>query len=295
MAAYIGNIIYATALLGIMGALFGALLAVAAKIFYVEEDPRIAEVRAALAGANCGACGYAGCDGYAAAVVNEGAPPNKCAPGGEKSSNAICSIMCLDATAAEKEVAYVACSGNAEVAKFLFTYDGPRDCRAAMSFGNKGPKLCRFACIGLGNCEAVCQFDAMHIVNGVAKVDREKCVACMMCAEACPKQIIKKVPYKQKLLVGCRSTDKGGVVIKQCGVGCIGCKKCENACAKDAIHVVDNLAVIDYDKCIGCGLCASVCPRGILIPQTRIPLLEKKKKEAEAKKQAEQEAEKAEE
>lgn len=290
MKEYFINIVYAVVLLGVMGAVFGALLAIAAKIFHVQEDPRIAEVRGALAGANCGACGYAGCDGYAAAVVKDGAPPNKCAPGGEKTANKICSIMCLDAGAAEKEVAYVLCSGSSEVTKLLFNYNGPQDCRAAMSFGNKGPKLCRFACIGLGNCERACQFDAMHIVNSVAVVDREKCVACMMCAEACPKQIIKKVPYKQKVLVGCRSDEKGGVVIKQCGVGCIGCKKCENACPKDAIHVENNLAVIDYEKCIGCGLCASVCPREIIIPQTRIPLLEKKKKEAEAKKLAEQAA-----
>lgn len=290
MEAYLGNIIHATALLGIMGAVFGALLAVAAKIFHVEEDPRISEVRSALAGANCGACGYAGCDGYAAAVVKEGAPPNKCAPGGEKTSNKICSIMCLDAVAGEKEVAFVACSGNSEVTKLLYNYNGPRDCRAAMSFGNKGNKLCRFACIGLGNCEKVCQFDAMHVVNGVAAVDRDKCVACRMCAEVCPKQIIKMVPYKQKVLVGCRSNDKGGVVVKQCDVGCIGCKKCEKTCPKQAIIVEDNLAVIDYEKCVGCGLCASVCPREIIRPQTRIPLLEKKKKEAEAKKQAEQEA-----
>ena len=136
-----------------------------------------------------------------------------------------------------------------------------------MRFGNKGPKLCQFTCIGLGNCVNACMFGAMNIVNGVAEVDREKCVACMACAEACPKGIIKKVPYEQKVLVGCRSTDKGAAKRKVCDASCIACMKCQRECPHEAIVVENNIAVIDYDKCTGCGTCAKVCPRSIIHPQ----------------------------
>ncbi len=136
-----------------------------------------------------------------------------------------------------------------------------------MRFGNKGPKACQFSCIGLGTCVNACQFDAMHIVNGVAQVDREKCTSCMACASACPKGIIQKVPYEQRVLVGCRSNDKGAQTRKLCDAGCIGCMKCQRECPHEAIKVVNNLAVIDYDKCTGCGHCAEVCPRQIIHPQ----------------------------
>ena len=130
--------------------------------------------------------------------------------------------------------------------------------------GGKSNKECRFACIGLGNCARACKFGAMHIVNGVAKVDRDKCVGCMACADACPKKIIEKVPYKQAVLVGCRNQDKGAVTRKICDVGCIGCMKCQRECPADAIKVVDNLAVVDTFKCVQCGHCADICPRHII-------------------------------
>ena len=151
------NIVYAMLVLGVMGAVFGGLLAFAAKIFYVEQDPRIGEVREALAGANCGGCGYAGCDAYAAAVVAGEAPPNKCSPGGAATAEKVAAIMGLDAAPEVKYVAFVPCSGNADAAKLFFDYDGPKDCVAAMRFGNKGPKECQFSCIGLGNCVRACK------------------------------------------------------------------------------------------------------------------------------------------
>jgi len=133
-----------------------------------------------------------------------------------------------------------------------------------MLFGGKSNKECRFACIGLGNCARACKFGAMHIVNGVAKVDRDKCVGCMACADACPKKIIEKVPYKQAVLVGCRNQDKGAVTRKICDVGCIGCMKCQRECPAEAIKIENFVSTIDYDKCVGCGHCADICPRGII-------------------------------
>ncbi len=258
------KILYAVLVLGALGGVFGALLAFAAKVFHVEVDPKQAAVRACLAGANCGGCGYPGCDGYAAAVAKGEAPCNKCVASGPEAAARIAEIMGVAAGDAEKMVAFVPCSGCTDVAELRFHYTGPEDCRAAMLFGGKSNKLCTFACIGMGNCAKACKFDAMHVVNGVAQVDRSKCVGCGACVDACPKDIVKLIPEKQKIMVGCRNQDKGGQVMKICQVGCIGCMRCQRECPADAIHVENNVASIAPEKCIQCGTCLEVCPRHII-------------------------------
>lgn len=263
----ITNVIYAVLVLGVIAVVFGLILSVAAKAFEVKVDERLPKIQACLAGANCGGCGYPGCDGYAAAVVKGEAAPNCCVAGGAATAEKVAAIMGTDAGSGERFVAFVPCSGGTGHAELFFDYQGPQDCVAAMRFGNKGPKMCQFSCVGMGNCVRACQFGAMHIENGVAEVDREKCVGCMKCAAACPKKIVQKVPYEQKVLVGCRSNDKGAQTRKICDQGCIGCMKCQKECPEGAIVVTNNLAGIDYSKCIGCGKCAEVCPRGIIHPQ----------------------------
>ena len=258
------TILYSIAVLGALGAVFGAVLAFAAKIFHVEVDPKEAAIRECLAGANCGGCGYPGCDGYAKAVAAGEAPTNKCVAGGAATAAKVAEIMGVSAGDAVKMVAFVPCSGTHENAEARFNYNGPQDCRAAMLFGGKSNKMCTFACIGLGNCVKACQFDAMHIVNGVAKVDRMNCVGCGACAEACPKSIVKLIPESQRVMPACSSQDKGAVVMKACKVGCIGCMKCQRECPADAIVVKDNLAVLDPEKCVQCGHCADICPRHII-------------------------------
>ena len=257
-------ILRAILVLGVLGGLFGAVLAFAAKIFHVEVDPREKAVREALAGANCGGCGYPGCDGYAKAVAAGEAPCNKCVAGGAATAAKVSEIMGVSNEGAEKLVAFVPCSGSTEAAELRFHYSGPEDCRAAMLFGGKSSKLCTFACIGLGNCARACKFDAMHVENGVAKVDRYNCVGCGACVDACPKNIVKLIPEKQKIMVACSSNDKGAAVMKVCKVGCIGCMKCQRECPADAITVVNNLAVVDPAKCVQCGHCADICPRHII-------------------------------
>ncbi len=258
------KILYAILVLGVLGGIFGALLAVASKIFHVEVDPKQEQVRACLAGANCGGCGFPGCDGYAAAVAKGEAPTNKCVAGGEEAAKKIAEIMGVSADAAEKQMAFVPCSGCTDVAEARFNYEGPRDCRAAMLFGGKSNKLCTYACIGFGNCVKACQFGAMHIENGVAKVDRSKCVGCGACAEVCPKSIITMIPEKQLSAVACSNKDKGALVMKMCKLGCIGCGKCVRECPAGAITLSDNLAHIDPAKCTQCGHCIEVCPRKII-------------------------------
>jgi len=258
------NILIAIAVLGAMGAIFGAALAFAAKIFHVEVDPREAAIRECLAGANCGGCGFPGCDGYAKAVAEGKAPTNKCVAGGAECAAKVAEIMGVSAGAGEKMVAFVPCSGCEGVAEKRFNYTGPIDCQAAMLFGGKSNKLCTFACIGLGNCERACQFDAMHVINGIAHVDRSKCVGCGACVDTCPKNIVQLIPESLRIHPACSSHDKGGVVMKVCTAGCIGCMKCQRECPAGAIVVKDALAEVDPEKCIGCGKCAEVCPRHII-------------------------------
>ena len=263
------TILLAMVVLGVLGGIFGALLAFASKIFYVEVDPKQAAVREALAGANCGGCGFPGCDGYAAAVAKGEAPCNKCVAGGAAVAEKVSAIMGVSADAAEKMVAFVPCSGCEGVAEKRFNYTGPVDCQAAMLFGGKSNKLCTFACIGLGNCVRACQFDAMHIVDGIAKVDRSKCVGCGACVDTCPKSIVRLIPESLRISPACSSHDKGGVVMKVCKAGCIGCMKCQRECPAGAIVVKDALAEVDPEKCIGCGRCAEVCPRHIIVDFTK--------------------------
>lgn len=258
------SILFSILVLGALGALFGAILAFASKVFHVEVDPKQEAVRNCLAGANCGGCGYPGCDGYAAAVAAGKAPTNKCVAGGAETAAKVAEVMGINAEAAEKLVAFVPCSGCADHTAPRFNYTGPKDCRAAMLFGGKSNKVCTFACIGFGNCEAACKFDAMHVVNGVAQADRSKCVGCGACVDVCPKSIVKLIPESQHVAVACSSRDKGAAVMKSCDFGCIGCGKCARECPADAITLEDNLAVIDADKCLKCGHCAEVCPRHII-------------------------------
>lgn len=279
------NIIYAAASLSIMGLLFALILGFAAKAFAVEVDERIPKITEALPGANCGGCGYPGCGGLASAIVEGSAPVNACPVGGSDCAAKIAEIMGVDAGSADKMVAHVHCNGGCN-AKDKFAYEGLEDCRAAMRVG--GNKVCADACLGMGSCVKVCPFDAIHIENGTAVVDKEKCTACKKCIAECPKNIISLVPYKNPVTINCSSKEKAPDVVKSCSVGCIGCKQCEKACKFDAIHVVNNIAVIDYDKCKACKVCAKVCPRNIISP---VPTKEEKEKFAAVMKaQAEKKA-----
>lgn len=257
----INSILVAGGSLGAMGLLFGAGLAYASQKFAVEVDPRVVAVREAVPGANCGGCGYPGCDGFAVAVVAGEAPITGCPVGGPDCVAQIAQIMGMEAGSADKQVARVLCNGSSDKCKNKFDYDGFTDCRGAMvTLG--GPKTCTFGCMGLGTCERVCPFDAIHVneETGLAVVDPEKCTACGICIEACPKNVIGYVPYSQFTIVDCMNVERGGHVKKNCGVACISCKMCERACPYDAIHVKDNLASIDYSKCTDCMMCVEKCP-----------------------------------
>ena len=245
--------------LGLMGLLFGAVLAYASKKFAVEIDERVEAIVEVLPGANCGGCGFPGCSGLASAIVEGKASVNACPVGGSECATKIGDIMGVSSDAGEKVVAKVICKGNCTVAKDKYKYEGIVDCRAASAL-NGGTKSCRYGCLGLGTCASACKFDAIKIVNGVAIIDEEKCVMCGKCIEVCPKGVIEKKPVKNEVVVECNSKAFGKVVKDSCTVGCIGCGICSKSCPFEAIKMEGKLAKIDYNKCVQCMVCVEKCP-----------------------------------
>jgi electron transport complex protein RnfB len=258
------TILIAVVSMGAIGVFFAGFLAFASKKFAIEEDPRIAAILDVLPGANCGGCGFAGCSNYAAAVVAGEVECNGCPVGGSDVASKVAEIMGVDGAglSTEKMVAKVLCGGDSGKCENKYRYVGVEDCVAAAKMAGGGPKGCQYGCMGFGSCVKVCPADAITITNGgIAVVDKEKCIGCTKCVAACPKNIIKMVPYSSEVHVLCSSLEPGKVVNKTCKAGCIACKKCEKVCNFDAIHVENNLAAVDYDKCTGCMECVKACPK----------------------------------
>ena len=247
----------------VIGLICGVGLSVASVVMKVEEDERLPAVRACLPGANCGACGFSGCDAYANALLENGAKTNLCVPGGEAVAGQLSAVLGVETEAAARKTAVIHCSGNCEKTQPTYEYNGLRSCAAAKVFYGGGGS-CTYGCIGLGDCANVCPQNAIAFVKGIAVVDKELCVGCGLCAKVCPQQLIDIVFAEAKVDVLCSNKDKGASTRKVCSAGCIGCKKCEKTCRYGAITVIDNVARIDYEKCAGCGECVDVCMTGCL-------------------------------
>lgn len=258
------GILAATAVVGAVGVFVGLFLGVAGIRFKVQVDEKEEAVLAALPGNNCGGCGYAGCSGLAAAIAKGEAPVGSCPVGGAPVAEKIAAIMGVEAGSSERMVAFVACAGDCDKAKQDYDYYGVQDCGKMAFVPGGGPKSCGSGCLGYGSCVKVCPFDAIHVVNGVAVVDREACKACGKCVAACPKHLISLIPYRAKYAVACSSKDKGPVTMKACQAGCIGCGICVKNCPSQAVAVTEFHAVIDQEKCAGCGVCAEKCPKKII-------------------------------
>lgn len=250
----------ATAIISVssLGLLCALVLAVASKVMAVKVDGRVVKIRACLPGANCGACGYPGCDGYAVALVDEDAKTNLCVPGGDAVSMEISSILGVDFEDVIEQIAVVHCRGDGNARRRKMEYAGIRTCKAAKQvFG--GQNACVFGCLGFGDCAAVCPNGAICIENGLAHIDTRKCTGCGLCAKLCPNGVIFTEDDTITTVVMCKNPEKGAVVRKKCASGCIGCVRCQRECPDGAIVIKDNLAMIDYAKCSGCGRCAEVC------------------------------------
>ncbi len=247
-----------------LGVVLGILLAVASRVFAVKTDERVGQITEALPGANCGGCGYSGCAALAEAIVKGEAPANACRAGGESCAERIGEIMGVAVRAQTPVRAHVLCSGGCGRAKEKCRCEGVQDCIAADRMCGGG-KVCSSGCMGLGSCVEACRYDALHVVDGVAAVDPAKCTGCGACVQICPKHLIALVPVTARYLVDCSSHEPGAQTRAACDVGCIGCRICEKNCPADAVHVVNNCAAIDYEKCTACGLCASKCPRKVIV------------------------------
>jgi len=259
------EILIAALVVGAIGALCAVVLVLASKFFLVEENEKIREIRECLPGANCGACGYAGCDGYAKALAEEeGIKTNLCIPGADAVAKQIAEILGVEAEDVVEQVAVIHCYGDCNHTSKKMEYEGIASCAAAKTlYGGEG--LCTYGCIGLGDCVSVCPQKAICIENGIAHIDTRACIGCGLCAKSCPRGIIELMADVKRVLVTCNNQEKGAVVRKKCDQGCIGCKMCEKHCSAGAIKVVDNLARINYELCEHCDTCASVCPVGCIL------------------------------
>lgn len=261
------SILRALAVIGGLGIFVGIFLGIGGIVFKVKVDEKEEAVLKALPGNNCGGCGYPGCSGLAAAIAKGEAPVNQCPVGGEAVGAQIAKIMGTSAEKTERKVAFVACKAHCDDYTLDYDYTGAEDCRMMGFVPNGGPKSCNAGCLGYGTCVKVCPFDAIHVEDGVAKVDRDKCKACGKCVAVCPKHLISLIPFNAKYAVACSNHEKGVDTTKHCKAGCIGCGICTKNCTNDAVHVVDFNATIDYEKCLNCGACKEKCPKKVIDAQ----------------------------
>ncbi len=252
-------ILSAFLVVGGLGLVLSLLLVTASFFFRVEEEEQIKLIRACLPGANCGACGYSGCDSYAKAIAQGECAPDLCIPGSVSVANELSKILGITVSAEEPKAAFVKCDGNCANTTKKAMYNGISSCKAATQIYG-GPNSCLYGCLGYGDCASVCPSDAICIKDGIAHIDPKACIGCGMCVDTCPKNIILLYPRDSVVAVMCSSHDKGAVAKSNCSNACIGCKKCEKTCPEGAITVNNNLAAIDYEKCTKCGKCHEVCP-----------------------------------
>ena len=256
-------IILAIILLPAIGLVAGIGLGVAAHFMRVEENEKAKAIRAQLPGANCGACGFSGCSGYADALASSGVKTNLCTVGGNAVAEKIGEILGVTADKAIPKRAAVRCTGTVDATEKKAIYRGIQSCRAAAMLQN-GSGACRFGCVGLGDCALACDNQAITVRQGVAVVCEDKCFACGKCVSACPKGIIEIIPKGEHPYVSCMNTDKGAKTKAVCTAGCIGCRMCLKACEHGAIEMIGDRAYIDPKKCKACLKCVDACKFGVI-------------------------------
>jgi electron transport complex protein RnfB len=234
--------------MGGLGVVLATVLAVANRKMHVQEDPRIDEVEEMLPGTNCGACGSPGCRAFAESCVGGKANPSKCTVSSKDMVGFIAGYLGVEVGQQEKIVARLACAGGNHVARMRAEYSGMGTCRAAVAVGGGG-KACSWGCLGLGDCDESCGFDAIHMdKHGLPIVNEDKCVACNDCIVACPLDLFSLHPVSHKLWVACKSLAEGDAALADCDVACTACARCAADAPDGVITMRNNLAVIDYTK-----------------------------------------------
>ena len=251
-----------------LGLVAAVLLAVASRVFHVEEDPRVQAVLEVLPGANCGGCGFAGCEGYATAVVNDPAiPANRCCAGGAEVRIAVGELTGKAVAEADPLRSLRRCDKNAGNVALRYQYEGMPSCAAAAMLRG-GVDTCKYSCLGFGDCVQVCPFGAMRIEEGVVRINANLCTGCGACTGACPRGVLELVPKRARVAVYCNTRDKLRAVTDICDSGCIKCCKCVKTCPAKAVRLENNRIVIDQLQCLSYGgecneACVAGCPRHI--------------------------------
>ncbi len=255
------GIVLAVIVVAMIGLICGIMLSVASKFMEVPVDESVELVRGCLPGANCGACGYAGCDAYAEALVKDPSiGANKCIPGGAETAESIAEILGVEAGSVEPMIAALRCNGNCDNTEAQTVWQGKATCAGnKLLFGGKNK--CVYGCIGFGDCAEVCEQNAIDIYNGISHIDSDLCIGCTMCVKACPMGILEMIPKRAAVLLECSNKDKGKAAMTVCKVSCISCGKCARGCEAGAIEMIGGLPVVDYEKCTRCGKCVAECPR----------------------------------
>lgn len=259
------TIVWTVALMAAVGLVGSVLLLIVSKKLAIGEDERLTYLVSILPGINCGACGFAGCEQYAKAMMN-GTPPNACTSGGDRVAAELAAFLGVETTGVVQREAFVACQGSLDHIDPQLVFKGVPSCRvfSTLSYSSLS---CPFGCLGFGDCAEACPFDAIVVENGVARIDTSACTGCGSCTNICPRNIISLVDQAATptvSIVTCKNTMPGAKTRKVCGVGCIGCQKCAKACPTGSITVENSLAHIDPATCIGCGTCRGVCPTGAI-------------------------------
>lgn len=261
------TVIFIILIMGVVGLVFGVILALANQKLAVELNPLIHLVEEALPKGQCGACGFAGCQAYAEAVVTDPkVPPNLCTPGKAAVAQKVAELTDKKAATVEARVAFVKCGNPIGIAKVKYNYSGINDCVAA-SILHLGPKDCQWGCIGFGTCVRHCPFGAIKLnQDSLPEIDTRLCTGCGKCVNSCPKKIIEMIPCDAPVTVACGSKDPGAAARKHCPVACLGCGLCAKNCPHGAIAIEHHLAVVNPEICATCAepVCASKCPTGAI-------------------------------
>jgi len=252
--------------MGGLGIVLASVLAIANRKLQVVEDPRIDEVEGMLPGTNCGACGSPGCRAFAENCVTGKTNPGQCTVSAPEATAAIASYLGVEVGTGEKIVARLACAGGNHVARMRAKYEGVGSCRAAVAAGGGG-KACSWGCLGLGDCEVSCGFDAIKMNKfGLPEVDEDKCVACNDCVVACPLDLFSLHPVSHRLWVACKSLAEGDKALEDCEVACTGCARCASDAPEGLVTIQNNLATVDYSKNqFASRLPIERCPTGAIV------------------------------